>query len=299
MMAMARGCCALFLLASAAHAQENELHSGTNNDIMLLQKSLEIEKESQAPIKEAPTGTVGAGFGGYGAGVAAAAAYLKDKKDWRQRTWFVCQTNKTQPRSQDEKDAGIEIADVVRCTPQMNFGVELCCSRYEENDFNRSGSIVLPTEQDGPVDVDLLQNGGKDQVVYRVCSQAVNGEALATGGVAKMPIECTKTEITPDQLKGNADLKPGEIVLRERLRYFKAQQIPLTAVPRCDEAKFVPEECNDGKPKTVVNPAWLEQMASGSGDAQVAGLAQVGEQRFGAAALLTSGSFTMMAGGSL
>jgi len=291
MMAMARGCCALLFLASAVHAQETELHSGTDNDIILLQKSLEIEKESQAPSKEAPTGTVGAGFGGYGAGVAAAS-------DWHQRTWFVCQTNKTQPRSQDEKDAGIEIADLVRCTPQMNFGVELCCSRYEEDDFRRVGSIVFPTEQDGPIDVDLLQNGGKDKVVYRVCSQAVNGEALATHGVATMPIECTKTEITPDQLKGNADLKPGEIVLRERLLYFKAQQIPLTAVPRCDEAKFVPEACDDGKPKTVVNPAWLEQMASGSGDAGVAGLAQVGGQR-SAAALLTSGSFTMMAGGTL
>ena len=71
MMAMARGCCALLFLASAVHAQENEVHSGTDNDIILLQKSLEIEKESQATIKEAPTGTVGAGFGGYGAELAA------------------------------------------------------------------------------------------------------------------------------------------------------------------------------------------------------------------------------------
>jgi len=296
---MARGCCALLLLAAAVHAQDHEPHSDTGNDVILLQKSLEMDKESQAPIDLAST------MVGYGAGIAAAADYLKDKKDWHQRTWFVCAMNKSQPRSQDQKDAGIEIADVVRCTPQMNFGQELCCARYKDNDFSRVGSIVFPTEQDGPIDVDLVQDGGEDRVVYRVCSQAVNGDALATHGVAKMPVACTSAEISPEELRGNAELMPGEIVLRERLLYFNAQQIPMIAVPRCDEAKFVPEACADGEPKTVVNAAWLKremgvaQASIGSADAPVTGLAQAGvralaDRTFGGA-LMTSGSFTMMA----
>ena len=103
-----------------------------------------MEKESQAPIDLAST------MVGYGAGIAAAADYSTNKKDWHQRTWFVCAMNKSQPRSQDQKDAGIELADVVRCTPQMNFGQELCCARYKEKDFSRVGSMVFPTEQDGP-----------------------------------------------------------------------------------------------------------------------------------------------------
>ena len=74
-----------------------------------------------------------------------------------------------------------------------------------------------------------------------------------------MPIECDSTQISPDQLNGNDDLQPGEIVLRQRLLYFKAMQIPLAAVPRCEN---VAGACGDGRNKTVVNPLWVGDLDS-------------------------------------
>jgi len=169
-------------------------------------------------------------------------------EEYQQRTWFVCQVNKTQARSEEERLAGIVTFNSVRCTPEMNFGLQLCCNRYEAEDFSQVGGLSFDTEQD---DDDF---GGGD-LHYRICSQAVNGEAIAVHDLVNMPIECDSTRISPDQLKGNNDLQPGEIVLRQRLLYFEAMQIPMAAVPRCEN---VAGECGDGRNKTVVNPLWVD-----------------------------------------
>ena len=111
--------------------------------------------------------------------------------------------------------------------------------------------------------------------------------------VAKMPVECTNADITAEQLKGESDgLQPGEIVLRERLLYFASQQIPMTSVPKCEKEVT---SCSDGKKPTSVQSAWLEKAEVQP--VQSAGLlVQVAAGNFHGA-LMTSGSFTMMAAG--
>lgn len=70
----------------------------------------------------------------------------------------------------------------------------------------------------------------------------------ANADVATMPIECFNSDITESQLRGESDgLAPGEIVLRERLKYFYSQQLQIESIPRCEkEVKM----CSDYRPPT-------------------------------------------------
>lgn len=214
----------------------------------------------------------------------------KSKTNPFQRVWMVCKQPPPQPPTADEIAANMETLEPANCTDEMPFE-SLCCARWEDKDFKNRGFVTFASEEysaSGPV-----EEQAKVGEVIKVCTQASNGMALmsqAHSHVAKMPVECTNAKITAEQLKGKSDgLQPGEIVLRERLLYFARQQIPMSSVPKCE--KMV-TSCSDGKKPTTVQSAWLEQQVQPRGGL----LVQMAAGNFHGA-LMTSGSFTMMAAG--
>jgi len=207
-----------------------------------------------------------------------------------QRVWMVCKKAAPQPLSEDEMAADMQTLSPANCTEQMSLE-SLCCARWENKDFNHSGFMMLASSKSSASGGMIGPASGIGGEVIKVCTQASDGMALmaqAHTEVATMPVECTTADITPEQLKGEADgLQPGEIVLRTRLNYFAKQQIPMSSVPTCSDADIA--SCSDGKKPTIVQSAWLEKVQPHGGL-----LVQVAEGNFNGA-LMTSGSYTMTA----
>ena len=210
-------------------------------------------------------------------------------QDLFKRVWMVCEEQKPQPRSAGEIAAGMAPLEPSKCTDEFSFQ-ELCCADFKKLDFKRSGLMGLDNAK-------YLTTAPKQaKKVIKVCTSASNGMALmaqAKSDAASMPVECIKADFTEAQLRGESDgLQPGEIVLRERLLFFASQQIPISSIPTCGEAV---KTCPGGKKPTIVQPAWL---ATKKGEAALflQDKMDTDMTNFGGA-LMTSGSFTMMASG--
>jgi hypothetical protein len=212
---------------------------------------------------------------------------------------MVCKQKAPQPPTEEEQAADMETLEPANCTDEMPFE-SLCCSRWKDKDFNHRGFMMLSSSKyndTGGKSGSASHQGGQ---VIKVCTQAVNGMALmgkAHHDVGKMPVQCTNADITAEQLRGESDgLQPGEIILRTRLLYFADQQIPMGSVPTCQKEVA---SCPDGQKPTIVQPAWLENAKAKKqrqGRAASGGLlVQVAAGNMFAGALLTSGSYTMMA----
>jgi len=164
-----------------------------------------------------------------------------------QRVWMVCKKAAPQPLSEDEMAADMQTLSPANCTEQMSLE-SLCCARWENKDFNHTGFMMLASSKSSASGGMIGPASGIGGEVIKVCTQASDGMALmaqAHTEVATMPVECTTADITPEQLKGEADgLQPGEIVLRTRLNYFAKQQIPMSSVPTCSDADIA--SCSDG-----------------------------------------------------
>jgi len=170
---------------------------------------------------------------------------------------------------------------------------ELCCESWEDAHFNVVGSMELEADQDPSAETDNMISAAAK--IYTVCTQAANGEAIAQEAHTsqiEFKVECTKKHILPEELQGNAEFAPGEVVLRERLEYFAKQQMPMANVPTCASEVA---SCANGRTVTTVNQAWIDDYEKGALLLQEEGITTRGVN----AALLTSGSFTMMAGGGL
>lgn len=206
---------------------------------------------------------------------------------------MVCKQKPPQPPTEEEMEADMETLEPANCTDEMPFE-SLCCARWADKDFKHPGFMMLSSSQHNASEGTVERASGEGGEVIKVCTQAVNGMALmskARNAVAKMPVECTNADITAEQLKGEADgLQPGEIVLRTRLLYFANQQIPISSVPKCENEVAW---CSDGKKPTTVQPAWLKKVQADGLPRGV--IVQVAAGNMFAGALLTSGSFTMMA----
>jgi hypothetical protein len=303
----------LFALTSAAGTAEKKLTSlctagaaRTNDEVdglQLLQKHVSLKQGLAAPLEEATKaaeartdpGNKTKGGGG--------------RNEAFQRTWMACKQPQAEPRTEDEKEAGIKVVEVAKCTDQMSFK-DLCCQRWAGSAFKNTAFMNLDAEQDRPKKNASLQLIKAAEVI-KVCTQSTNGLALAKDGhtpAVAMPVECINADITLEQLKGKPGvLKPGEIVLRERLLYFAKQQIPLSSVPRCQDE--VIGTCPDGKSATTVDPEWLQKTEAlikndefpagaveddnGTAEALIA----TGVGNFGGA-FMQSGLFTMITAGS-
>ena len=116
-----------------------------------------------------------------------------------------------------------------------------------------------------------------------------------------------------DMLQGKGDgatadeqnLKPGEIVLRERIRWFLEQGIPAENVPTC--AKEV-SKCAGGQTVLAVEESWIKQAAESLAAAKTKQSLIQGQSLAPASdggaigvgwggSVMTSGSFTMSASG--
>jgi hypothetical protein len=223
-----------------AHAESHQVQPSGKKATTLTEASTDPGKTSVSSA-----GGAGAGNGGKGS---------------FQRTWMACKEPQQQPRTEEEKAAGIDAVEVAKCTDQMSFK-DLCCQRWADSAFKNKAFLNLAAGQDRPKKKVGLQQTEAAEVV-KVCTQNTDGLALMKEGhshAVSMPLECIDADITVEQLKGDAGvLEPGEIVLRERLLYFAKQQIPLSSVPRCqDEVK---EKCPDGDKPTTVQPAWVQKV---------------------------------------
>lgn len=235
---------------------------------------------------------------------SAVAAQDQAQAKMFERVWMVCEVPKAQPRTAGEIAAGMTTTEPAKCTEELSYK-DLCCAGFEKEKFTRSGFLGLDSTK---YLTTAPTQAGK---VIKVCTQASNGMALmaqAKSDAATMPVQCTKMDITEAQLRGNSDgLKPGEIVLRERLLFFANQGISMKSVPTCKEAYPNQQTCAGGKTPTFVSEAWLAQKKFNLlslKESVAANIINVAEgdagsdaSRFGFGGMMTSGSFMMMSSG--
>jgi len=233
------------------------------------------------------------------------------------RVWMVCKG--AVQAAQTEEIAGFEPAREMHCTAQMPFR-ELCCAPWSSMTF--PDSVTSPVFNAPKADVSLLAISPPKEILKICTTQTSQTDMMKAAGVTVGTVtgECINKTFTMDILLGKGDgatadeqnLKPGEIVLRERILWFLEQGIPAENVPTC--AKEV-SACAGGQTVLTVEESWIKQ-AAGSLAAAKATQSLIQGQSFApasdadsktqnlkilarslsfAGALMTSGSFTMMA----
>jgi len=224
------------------------------------------------------------------------------------QVWQLCRGQVAQAPSQQAKAAGMKSVNMMRCTKQMSFK-ELCCAPWMTAlKYEFTAALELDSDQDSHKSAALMQEES-NRTRIKVLTQAVPGMELAPpGSGAVIPTECIQKDFTEDELKGNTSYKghkwmPGEIVLAARALYFMNKEIPRDAIPSCktqfawcDDAQTVKpaviaaagEKLIDDWQKAQEKPESLVEQRESS-------VAVDGGNSVFAGALLTSGSFTMMA----
>jgi len=193
--------------------------------------------------------------------------------------------------------------DMMKCTAPQK-ATELCCRDWGSIEWSESLGFApdSPRVDDGPPTALQLN---KDAEVIHVCTfgespRALMGEAGLLGG-GMMPVGCFETHFTEDKLTGGDEelsLKPGELVLRERILWFMRQGIAVEDVPTCNK---IVQSCPNGKPPLTVADDFLAEAAkksflqNGVDTTLLEGEDQEEHALGWGGALMTSGSFTMMA----
>ena len=175
-------------------------------------------------------------------------------------------------------------------------------------------SVTSPVFNAPKAEVSLLAISPPKEILKICTTPTSQTDMMKAAGVTVGTVigECINKEFTMDMLLGKGDgatadeqnLKPGEIVLRERILWFLEQGIPAENVPTC--AKEV-SSCAGGQTVLTVEESWIKQAAE-SLAAVKAKQSLIQGQSFArtrprystsdfSGSLMTSGSFTMVAGG--
>jgi len=178
-----------------------------------------------------------------------------------ERVWFACKTHPPEAQTRDAQEAGLKPMEMMQCTRQMK-ATELCCANWE----NMSWPLSLGNTPDSP---EVDDNGvahlqvDRSQEIVKVCTQKESAselmeEAHMSGG-GMIPGECFTTDFTEDEVTGKdptMPLRPGELILQERILWFLRQGLAVEDVPTC--AKIV-ASCPNGEPPLTVSSEFLEE----------------------------------------
>jgi len=240
---MARLCivlCALTVLSSAALEDEFAATKSCDemNDIFnLLQKDAKLRDRTNREHR------------------AGAAMTAKDlltlRSDPFQRVWFLCKGPPPQPRTEEMIAAEIEVEDEMMCTAEMTFE-GLCCAPWSTGlDYSQQVSLGLKAEQE------QTSLGDATESVIKLCTESAAGEILTNGEHGRMPVQCFEEQFTQADLTGNSTLGAGEIVLRARISFFLQQGISVDAIPLCANEVSM---CEDGSAPAVVQDDWIQAL---------------------------------------
>lgn len=250
-----------------------------------------------------------------------------------QRVWTLCKGPQFRPPTALEQANEVEAANSMCCTPEMTFP-QLCCADFPNilASMTACGVVELAAaQQTAPGGGAILMQDDAVQPaepIITVCTSASPVRAAAGGGAAIAPVECVKREFTIPEVTGVAPVAPmvltsgnatqlpgstpaplpGEVVLDERIKFLMESGLPASAIPICKEEVTA---CPNGMPPASASPEYLAAREGGVVPSPAApattgaGMAGTGmsflrkdrrgyKRKFGGA-LMTSGSFTMMA----
>lgn len=243
------------------------------------------------------------------------------------RVWTICKGPQFRPPTPAEEANEVQSGNTMCCTPEIEFE-HLCCLDYTNivGYMSRCGVMELAAAQHSDsAGAVLMQDDAKQpaQEIITVCTSEspVGTISAQAGGSAILPTGCVKREFRITEVTGQEPgLAPGQVVLDERIQYLMEQQVPAGAIPICVETVT---SCPNGVPVASAGQEYLDARAAAMPAAllahrvnQSAGLPPPGDskpvdQAPGIAllkkarqdsnfarfqgALMTSGSFTMMA----
>jgi len=238
------------------------------------------------------------------------------------RVWTICKGKQFRPPTPAEEANEVQSANDICCTPEIEFE-HLCCLDYTNivGYMSRCGVMELAAAQHSDAAGAVLMQDDAKQPAEEIITVCTSESPVGTiseqaGGSAILPTNCVKREFRISEVTGQEPgLAPGQVVLDQRIAYLMEQQVPAGAIPICVETVT---SCPGGVPVASAGQEYLDArraaMEAAAGPAvlvarranestpvgkpvdQIAFLKKAGNV-FGGA-LLTSGSFTMMASNS-
>lgn len=240
------------------------------------------------------------------------------------RVWTICKGKQFRPPTPAEEANEVQSANEICCTPEIEFE-HLCCLDYTNivGYMSRCGVMELAAAQHSDAAGAVLMQDDAKQPAEEIITVCTSESPVGTiseqaGGSAILPTNCVKREFRISEVTGQEPgLAPGQVVLDQRIAYLMEQQVPAGAIPICVETVT---SCPSGIPVASAGQEYLDarrmameaaapaalvahrvnQSAAADGKpVDQAGIALLKKARKAASvfggALLTSGSFTMMA----
>lgn len=224
------------------------------------------------------------------------------------RVWTLCEGKQFTAPTDEQKLSGVKSSNAMKCTKEMSFE-QLCCFDYAnvETQLTSEGGMTLDLAQvastpgnatgTGNTTISFLDDvasAGKNAKQITLCSMkspTPSGEESAV----ETNVDCVAHEFSVDEIKSAATKTPesgGNPVLNARIDFLQQQGLPLSAIPLCTETVGATCPCNSKPPSSAGQEFLGERMK----DTNVTMMLQ--KKKFGGA-LMTSGSFTMMASGGM
>jgi hypothetical protein len=232
-----------------------------------------------------------------------------DPGDGSKRVWFICKGQKPPPPTDAEQMFGVKVATEMCCTEEASIDC-LCCTDFAKPlDFKDCGTMQLDAAQKPPGSPGAMEQAAQDNSIViedssivvvctmdRAMGRLKPDVSLMQTKSTKiaLPVQCIDRQFTPEELSGSGGKQPGQILFDERILFLSQQGLPNQAIPTCKDT--VSGTCPIGTPKAGQEPNSAGEEALSKLNKTSFLTITVAAGKF-SGSLMTSGSFTMMAGG--
>jgi len=190
-----------------------------------------------------------------------------------QRVWYLCSGDQFRAPTPEEEANEVQSANGMTCTPEYTFQ-QLCCLDYPNimTQMTRTGVMELAAAQHSDPQGHVLMQDDATQANLKILTLCGAGSPVGTvaqgaGGSAILPAECVKRMFTVPEITTELNgVKPGTLVLNERIQYLMDQQLPPSAIPICtEEVSMCPATVGmpNGYPPASAGPEYLAKRQQG------------------------------------